>query len=94
MTQRFSGWYTEPDAGLLITQSMLVKNPESHTLYARWTKEKANVIFDANGGTAQETERNVPYGSVYGKLPEAQREGYILTGWYTKPDGAKYQKLI
>ena len=50
-------------------------------------KEKANVIFDANGGTAQETERNVPYGSVYGKLPEAQREGYILTGWYTKPDG-------
>ena len=83
----FSGWYTEPDAGLLITQSMLVKNPESHTLYARWTKEKANVIFDANGGTAQETERNVPYGSVYGKLPEAQREGYILTGWYTKPDG-------
>jgi len=35
----FSGWYTEPDGGDLISDSTVVTKTEKHTLYAHWTKQ-------------------------------------------------------
>jgi len=32
----FEGWYTEPNGGTWVYESLTVTNTENHTLYARW----------------------------------------------------------
>lgn len=49
----------------------------------------ANMTFDANGGSAEFVSKTVPYGDVYGVLPEASCTGYIFDGWYTEPTGGQ-----
>lgn len=44
---------------------------------------KYTVTFDANGGTATASSKEVVYESTYGSLPTATREGYTFQGWYT-----------
>lgn len=46
-----------------------------------------NVNFNANGGKCSSTHKQVVSGGTYGSLPEATRDGYIFTGWYTAPNG-------
>ena len=45
------------------------------------------VRFDANGGTAISTVKNVTVGSTYGTLPTPVRDGYKFDGWYTSATG-------
>ena len=45
------------------------------------------VTFDANGGTCAEESRAFTYGEPCGELPDAQRDRYILDGWFTEREG-------
>lgn len=47
------------------------------------------VTFDANGGTCAEQSRTIVYGAAVGELPTAQRERYLLDGWFTEREGGE-----
>lgn len=48
-----------------------------------------DVIFDSNGGTAVDTQKNVQYGTTATKPENPTREGYRFLGWFTK-DGEAF----
>ncbi len=79
----FMGWFTQADGGELVQESTLVRNPESHTLYAHWDKVRMQLIFDAGEGNCTVTSKALAAGEAYGELPVATRTGYRFTGWYT-----------
>lgn len=55
------------------------------TLTATATPISYKIIFDAQGGIAQWTEKTVLFGQKYENLiPEATRTGYTFNGWYTE----------
>ena len=47
------------------------------------------VKFDANGGTCDVKTNGYTIGEAYGWLPEAEREGYDLTGWWDEAEGVQ-----
>lgn len=47
------------------------------------TSGSCSVTFDANGGTTDLNAVDRAIGESLGSLPEATREGYVLSGWYT-----------
>ena len=84
----FSGWYTELDAGTLITAASVVTNPLDHTLYAKWTPvppATAIVTFDPDGGTFINGTSPVTLtvGQPYGTLPTVIKTGFVFDGWFT-----------
>ena len=59
-------------------------------LYARWTVKQPVITYEGNGGYViangeKDTsyQLTLAYGSVFGQLPEAEREGYTFAGWFT-----------
>ena len=48
-----------------------------------------DVIFDSNGGTAVDTQKNVQYGTTATKPENPTREGYRFLGWFTE-DGKAF----
>ena len=46
--------------------------------------EEITVTFDPQGGTLQETSKNVITGEKYGTLPTPTKEGYTFMGWRGK----------
>ena len=55
----------------------------------RWYYNRADIAvhYDGNGGTASEAETSVKYGSCFGTLATAVRDGYTFDGWYTEAHG-------
>ena len=45
------------------------------------------LTFDACGGTATESSRDLLPGQAYGALPTATKPGYIFLGWFTAAEG-------
>lgn len=45
------------------------------------------LTFDACGGTATESQRDLLPGQAYGTLPTATKPGYIFSGWFTAAEG-------
>ncbi len=43
--------------------------------------------FDGNGGTPAASNINYVAGRTYGTMPNVSRVGYLMTGWFTSPDG-------
>ena len=86
---QFEGWTTLDGGSTLVTADSEVKKASSHTLYARWTAQEYTVSFDANGGTAGQSQKTVVYGKAYGSLPEASRESSTFLGWYTAREGGR-----
>ena len=56
--------------------------------------EQITVTFDPQGGTLQETSKNVILGEKYGTLPIPTREGYTFVGWNGKNIIDKSQSVI
>lgn len=83
----FIGWYTSASGGSRVNSSSTVVTSNAHTLYAHWSSKAYTVTFNANGGNASETSRNVAYGGNYGTLPTASRDYYNFLGWYTAASG-------
>ena len=83
----FIGWYTDANSGENITAETIVAITSDQTLYAHWSADSYDLIFDPNGGECSGTSKSVTYDDIYGELPEAVRRGYTFTGWYTAVDG-------
>lgn len=87
---RFLGWYagTQDDSGLYDWNTLLTGNV---TVYAHWERLKANVVYDANGGTGshanttgwQYSDVTVPSDAS----KSFKRDGYVFLGWDTQADG-------
>lgn len=88
----FDGWHLTKGADSRVSADTRVNNSKDHSLYAHWSKiiPKAKITLDPTGGTLPESEpaeRMLVVGEAYGDLPEATREEYIFTGWYTQAEG-------
>ncbi|MBR4501916.1 MAG: InlB B-repeat-containing protein [Clostridia bacterium] len=77
----FDGWYTQPEGGSLITETTTVSILADTVLYAHWTPMSFTLHFAANGGTVSPESKTVVFGSPYGELPVAYKEGYVFSGW-------------
>jgi uncharacterized repeat protein (TIGR02543 family) len=80
----FAGWYTEPSDGEKITYNSIYNETSEKILYAHWTEKQIKITFIAFNG--EDYVRYVPYGMIYGELPEPKREGYTFGGWYKYED--------
>ena len=59
---------------------------ESRTIYAQWSINSYQLVFNGNGGSTPESRTVVfgqPYGSNTNPLPSSERVGYTFRGWYT-----------
>ena len=77
----FGGWYTdEACTNAWNFESNVVNN--SLTLYAKWTVNKHNLTWKANGGSlsGNYTSGQVAYGTAI-TAPTATRRGYTFNGW-------------
>ena len=54
-----------------------------------YNRKDVAVQYDGNGGTASQAKTSVKYGSCFGTLATAQRDGYTFDGWFTDPRGGK-----
>ncbi len=86
----FSGWYCGNE---LLTDEFMVFHPAVDKTYtALWIPVSVPVTFDANGGKISSNgdmavTKNYGYMLAYDSFPEAARQGYTFTGWYTEPTG-------
>jgi uncharacterized repeat protein (TIGR02543 family) len=86
----FTGWYTKPSGGTLVTDDTTCWNLTDSILYAHWKVKEPIITFSANGGEmlvdhewVGSTKRVYSYGDNYGSLPVPVKEGYHFVGWYT-----------
>lgn len=80
----FVGWFSSDGAQVT---SATVMPDDDLIVYARWSANAFTVTFNANGGTASESTRSVPYGRQINRLPSAWKDGGRLLGWYTSASG-------
>ena len=67
-------------------------------MYAHWAAKNVTLTFDPNGGELFLTDDNstlrtmkVAEGHTVSALPGANRDGYVLDGWFANPDGTGAQ---
>ncbi|MCQ2495551.1 MAG: InlB B-repeat-containing protein [Lachnospiraceae bacterium] len=89
-SESFVGWFTSESGGQEIVSSTTVDSNGPITLYAHWASDSCRVSFDANGGYVGSSGKNVSYGSKYGTLPNAERDGYSFRGWSLSRSGGDY----
>ena len=94
----FLGWSISatPEAGseeLLLEDEatfgyVAEKNKAVCYLYAQWAPAAYTIVFDANGGEGSMADATAVYDTAL-TLPENtfHRDGYVFSGWNTKPDG-------
>ena len=80
----FAGWFTSPNDGTQVSSGTIVM--ADMTLYAHWVLGW-NVMFNANGGSVEESLRGVPRNGAVGQLPIPWRSGYAFDGWWTASTG-------
>jgi uncharacterized repeat protein (TIGR02543 family) len=88
----FAGWWTGTDSESIgVTSTSEVTVTDDQKLYAKWILTYT-VTFDTQGGTTTDSvTMSVIYGSTYGDLPTAVREGYYFGGWWTGTDSVSEQ---
>lgn len=79
----FDGWYTEKNGGTKIEKTTKVDITSAITLYARWTRIKYTISFDANYVGGKVIEKEEEYGNKYILPDEPSRKGYTFCGWWT-----------
>jgi len=82
----FQGWFTDPKAGTKMSNGDILNATGDFTLYAQWISG-TRYTFNANGGTAVGTVKDVAAGAELGTMPTSSRAYYVRTGWFTKPVG-------
>lgn len=79
----FTGWFTAAEGGEQVTSVTLEADT---TLYAHWSANGYQLLFDSQGGSAV----NPMLGDVEKTLtdfPEPTREGYKFLGWFDAAEG-------
>lgn len=91
----FSGWWTDPSSGSLITSNATVSRSYNHTLFAHWTIYTYPVtlhpglygrIVEANFGS--DYSASVDHGSPFPSVTIVPYAGYSFTGWNPEAPGA------
>lgn len=82
---KFEGWYTDKNYKNRITR--ISGRTGNLKLYAKWSAQKYQVVFNANGGSRVNGSLKVSYNSVFGQLPSSKRKDYTFEGWFTKTKG-------
>ena len=79
----FIGWYTDPE----LTQGYSIDAPilQDTTLYAKWSINSYDVIFNENGGTFV-NDQIVVYNNLAAQPQKPKRTGYTFGGWYSNSD--------
>ena len=79
----FSGWYSDnectiPKTSITTTDSGIIY------LYANWTAEIYDIVYDLDGGemVVTENDRKYTYGIGKNELPSPTKTGYMFGGWY------------
>ena len=83
----FLGWYTAVTDGEKVTSESICEG--DITLYAHWEKMSYDVIFDANGGSSEDTSlysQEVEYMGCAVEPADPAKEGFVFEGWYTEGD--------
>ena len=80
----FEGWYLDENFTTPITESSIVKITANQSVYAKWNLQKFTIKFDANGGTAETSGKQVIFSRTYGVLPVAEKENHVFVGWFTE----------
>ena len=87
----FNGWYDAEEGGNLVDEDTLINNLNQNvTLYAYWTPNTYEVVFNGNGSTSGSmSDQEFVYG-IAENLDDNQfdRTGYDFTGWNTASDGS------
>ena len=91
-----TGDFTSGNAEYISTTT-IVKNPNDHNIYAKYTANSYTVTANANGGTIPSTSgwtgsgatstKNVTYNNTYGTLPSPTKTGQTFAGWSLLPEG-------
>ena len=85
----FTGWYTGLMDGVKIEDDYIPLG--NMKLYARYEAAPVyTVSFDANGGTVNETSRDVTGDMAIGTLPIPEWSGYYFTGWLDELESEYY----
>jgi len=85
----FGGWFTDPECTRQwnfttdkITEPDEIIGMDPMYLYAKWTPDKYNVTFNANGGTPNPAVQNIAYGERAARPNAPTLAGKALIGWY------------
>ena len=86
----FAGWATTADgyATILDEADYKMETVGGVTLYAKWTANNYDVVFNANGGTGNMANQSIAYDSTVNLTANAfTRTGYSFAGWATSANG-------
>ena len=85
----FDGWFDAETGGSLVTNTTIVAIASNHTVYAAWTANTYEVIFNGNGGNPTNTNTQT-YDTEYVLPVDPVRTGYTFEGWFdAETDGAQ-----
>ncbi len=86
----FVGWATTADgyATILDEADYKMETVGGVTLYAKWTANNYDVVFNANGGSGNMANQSIAYDSTVNLTANAfTRTGYTFAGWATSANG-------
>lgn len=84
---KFEGWYTDKDGGTQVTSSTVVKTPDNHTLYARWSPITFKITFDKKGGTGGSDSVIATLNKILPYAEAPSKTGYTFSGYYIDDNG-------
>lgn len=85
----FKGWYTAANGGVKVENTSKVARTSDHILYAQWTANSYNVVFNGNGADGGSmVYQNHTYDQTLSLTVNAfAKTGHTFTGWNTKANG-------
>jgi uncharacterized repeat protein (TIGR02543 family) len=81
----FNGWFTAATGGTEITTATVFT--ANVTVYAQWTLITYTVTFDQNYTGSTKSTDVTGTGGTLASLPQPERDGYTLKGWFTADTG-------
>ena len=84
----FDGWYTAETGGSKVTAASTIVQNAAHNLYARFvnnTPVTYTLTYISDGAVIG--TKTITAGQTYGTLPQPQKSGYTLKGWYLNSAG-------
>lgn len=83
----FDGWFS--DSGLNTAYDFATPVTAATTLYAGWTANDYDVVFDANGGSGSMANQTITFDTSANLTTNSfTRTGYSFAGWNTGANGA------
>ena len=82
----FVGWYRDEALKQAYSFENAKIEAENITLYAKWTVNNYQIIFETSDPFVKVNPIEAPYKSTIDSLPRPTRNGYQFGGWFAKSD--------